>query len=108
MPARPLRGLALILILLAAPASAGVPTDLACRIIAQDIGNYLATGHPCPCPYSTMRNGGVCGNRSAWAKPNGQAPRCYLGDVDGTILPNRSPNPVRQNWPPPPPCAATG
>lgn len=108
MSAPVLLRLALVLALTTAvvPAAALSP-DEACRIIARDIGHYLATGHPCPCPYSAMRNGGACGNRAAWAKPNGKAPRCYVEDVDGRFPPNRSPNLTRQSWPPPPACAVT-
>lgn len=87
--------------------AAPLPADEMCRIIRRDVAEYLSTGHPCACPYSSMRNGAACGNKSAWAKPNGRAPRCYFEDVDGTLPPNQSPNPTRQHWPEPPPCRAT-
>lgn len=93
------------LALIAWPAAAAISPDEMCRIIRQDIATYLASGSPCACPYSTMRNGAMCGNRSAWAKPAGRAPRCYFGDVDGTTPPNLRPNPTRQAWPAPPPCS---
>jgi hypothetical protein len=88
--------------------AAPMSQDDMCRIIQGDIATYLATGHPCPCPYSHMRNGRMCGDRSAWAKPGGKAPRCYFVDVDGTLPANQRPNPVRERWPSPPPCALPG
>lgn len=91
--------------LIAAPAFAAPSTAEMCRMIQQDIAAYLSTGRPCACPYNPMRNGILCGNRSAWAKPDGARPRCYFDDADGTTPPNRRPNPTRQTWPDPPPCA---
>jgi hypothetical protein len=35
---------------------------------------YVGT---CDCPYDVMRNGAVCGNRSAYRKPGGRSPVCY-------------------------------
>lgn len=75
-----------------------------CEVIRKEIADYLAVGRPCPCPYSAMRNGAACGNRAAWAKPDGRTPKCYFQDVDGVFPPNRAPNPVRQSWPEPPPA----
>jgi hypothetical protein len=97
-------GLVVIALVMAAPAWAGMSDDEKCRTIRRDIQEYQATGHPCPCPYNLTRRGSMCGNLSAWAKPGGRAPRCYFGDVDGSIPPNQRPNPTRQNWPEPPPC----
>lgn len=34
----------------------------------------------CDCPYDEMRNGRSCGGRSAWSKPGGRQPVCYVGD----------------------------
>jgi hypothetical protein len=93
--------------ILAAAVLASLSPAEMCRIIQQDITAYLATGRLCACPYSLTRGGAMCGNRSAWAKPDGARPRCYFGDVDGSTPPNRRPNPPRQSWPDPPPCAPT-
>lgn len=105
------RGIVFAVLLLvmagAAPPAGALTTDEMCKIIQRDIAAYLATGHPCPCPYSATARIGACGNRAAWAKPDGRAPRCYFEDVDGTLPPNRRPNPTRQHWPDPPPCAVT-
>jgi hypothetical protein len=77
---------------IAVPAQAATLTiDQMCKVILQDITEYRSTRHPCPCPYSTIRSGASCGDRSTWAKPNGRAPRCYSEDVEGTYTPNRAP-----------------
>ena len=100
--------IAAMLFIAVSPALAGVLTEgQMCEIIRRDIAEYHATGHPCPCPYSLMRNNAACGNRAAWAKPEGKAPRCYFEDVEGSLPPNRAPNPIRQRWPDPPPCVPT-
>ncbi|RWQ29769.1 MAG: SH3 domain-containing protein, partial [Mesorhizobium sp.] len=31
----------------------------------------------CDCPYDLMRNGRLCGGRSAYSKPGGRSPVCY-------------------------------
>ena len=97
----------LLLVVGAAAANAVMTEAQMCEIIRRDAAEYRATGHPCPCPYSTMRNNAACGNRAAWAKPEGKIPRCYFQDVDGSLPPNRAPNPTRQSWPDPPPCVPT-
>jgi hypothetical protein len=96
---------ALLLTIGTAPAVAAPSAEEMCRTILEDIARYqAATNGPCPCPYNLMRNGRACGNRAAWAKPNGRAPRCYFDDVTGKLGPNLSPSPTRESWPPPPPC----
>ncbi len=86
------------------PAQAGMTEAEMCETIRSDIATYHALHRPCPCPYSVLRHGQACGNRSAWAKPDGLAPRCYFSDVTGEQAPNKRPKPVRQVWPEPPPC----
>lgn len=54
---------------------------------ASDDGNVSehASGDPvrdalvgrCDCPYDLMRNGRLCGGRSAYSKPGGRSPVCY-------------------------------
>jgi hypothetical protein len=51
------------------------------QIVQASVNAYLATGHPCACPYNTMRNGRACGGRSAYSRPGGAAPLCYPKDV---------------------------
>lgn len=48
-------------------------------LIRQSIARYSG---PCPCPYSTMRNGRKCAGNSAWSKPGGASPLCYRNDVN--------------------------
>lgn len=93
--------------LLVWPAVAAPSSDEMCRIIQRDIAEYVTSRGPCPCPYSAMRSGAACGDRAAWAKPDGRGPRCYFEDVDGTLPPNRRPNPIRRTWPDRPPCSPT-
>lgn len=35
---------------------------------------------PCPCPYNTDSRGRACGERSAYSRPGGASPICYLSD----------------------------
>ena len=85
----------LILVLLAifatghATARAPALTDDQVRqqIVQESVAAYLATGHPCACPYNSARNGSSCGARSAYSRPGGAAPLCYPSDVtDGMVL----------------------
>jgi len=38
---------------------------------------YVGT---CDCPYDRKRNGALCGGSSAYSRPGGRAPQCYVGD----------------------------
>ena len=48
------------------------------EIIKESIANYPGK---CPCPYSIMSNGKECGKRSAYSKPGGYEPLCYVSDI---------------------------
>jgi len=48
------------------------------EIIKESIANYPGK---CPCPYSIMSNGQKCGKRSAYSKPGGYEPLCYISDI---------------------------
>jgi hypothetical protein len=78
-----------LLILTATPVFALEPmTDAQVReaVIKDSIAAYLATGHPCACPYNLARNGSQCGGRSAYSRPGGAEPLCYPKDVsDGMV-----------------------
>ncbi len=50
------------------------------QMIEESIGNYPGR---CPCPYSIMSNGKKCGKRSAYSKPGGYEPLCYVSDITG-------------------------
>jgi len=81
----------MILALLAAGATAraqqdsAAPSDdaVAQMLIRESIARYSG---PCPCPYSTMRNGRRCGDWSAWSKPGGAEPLCYRRDVTDAMI----------------------
>jgi hypothetical protein len=80
---------AALLILAATSAFAAEPlTDAQIReaIVKGSVAAYLATGHPCACPYNLARNGSSCAGRSAYSRPGGAEPLCYPGDVsDGMV-----------------------
>ena len=40
-------------------------------------GAYVGT---CDCPYDRKRNGASCGGTSAYSRPGGRSPACYVGD----------------------------
>lgn len=48
------------------------------QMIQNSISSYSG---PCPCPYNVMKNGRKCGGRSAYSRPGGSAPLCYLSDI---------------------------
>ena len=50
------------------------------QMIRESIANYPGK---CPCPYSIMSNGNKCGKRSAYSKPGGYEPLCYVSDITG-------------------------
>ena len=50
------------------------------QMIRESIANYLGK---CPCPYSIMSNGNKCGKSSAYSKPGGYEPLCYVSDITG-------------------------
>ncbi len=56
-------------------------TEIAHAIIRECAAIYHATGHPCACPEDRARNGSRCGKRSAYSKPGGASPRCYVSDL---------------------------
>ena len=56
------------------------------QIIKDSIAAYKATGHPCACPDDLARNGSRCGGRSAYSRPGGATPLCYLKDVSDEMV----------------------
>ncbi len=50
-------------------------------VIRESRQAYYATGHPCACPEDLARNGSRCGARSAYSRPGGASPKCYVRDV---------------------------
>jgi hypothetical protein len=72
-------------LVLIAPAFAD-NNDIRQQIIQSSVNEYLATGHPCACPYNTARNGSSCGGRSAYSRPGGAAPLCYPKDITDQMV----------------------
>lgn len=52
------------------------------QMIRESIANYPGK---CPCPYSIMSNGNKCGKKSAYSKPGGNEPLCYVSDITGQV-----------------------
>jgi len=48
------------------------------QMITESIARYPG---PCPCPEFRDSAGRKCGKRSAWSKPGGYSPLCYLSDI---------------------------
>lgn len=49
---------------------------------ALEIGDPLRSPYvgTCDCPYDRKRNGARCGGTSAYSRPGGRSPACYVGD----------------------------
>jgi hypothetical protein len=62
--------------------------EIATAIVQESRQEYYATGHPCACPDDHMRNGRICGNVSAYIRPRGAQPLCYVKDVTPTMILN--------------------
>src|SRR5262245_36489775 len=60
-----------------------VPTDqeISEIIVRTSRQIYYSTGRPCACSDDLARNGTRCGLRSAYSRPGGASPKCYLVDV---------------------------
>lgn len=59
---------------------------IAAIIVQASRDQYHAGGRPCACPDDTMRNGRACGGRSAYSRPGGASPLCYLSDVPVAMI----------------------
>jgi hypothetical protein len=59
---------------------------IAAIIVQASRDRYYATGHLCACPEDLMRNGKLCGGRSAYSRPGGAAPLCYPTDVTPAMI----------------------
>src|SRR5450631_1701111 len=55
--------------------------QIATLIVKASRDAYYRTGHPCACPEDLARNGSRCGGRSAYSRPGGAEPYCYVTDV---------------------------
>ena len=52
-------------------------------IVKDSIGSYSGS---CPCPFNVDRAGRKCGKRSAYDKPGGKSPICYVSDVTAKMV----------------------
>ena len=59
---------------------------IAALVMHESRQQYYATGHPCACPDDVMRNGRSCGATSAYSRPGGAAPLCYVTDVSAAMI----------------------
>jgi len=60
--------------------------QISARLVRESRAEYYATGHPCACPDDLARNGSRCGARSAYTRPGGAAPYCYVSDVPASAV----------------------
>jgi hypothetical protein len=55
--------------------------QIAMIIVQVSRGAYYQSGRLCVCPEDLARNGSRCGRRSAYSRPGGAEPYCYVTDV---------------------------
>lgn len=60
--------------------------EIAEQIVHESVSNYLQRHGNCPCPYKRAANGSQCGGRSAWSRPGGHSPICYVDDVTDAMI----------------------
>jgi hypothetical protein len=70
------------------PASGAIKTAaaIAAMLVQESRNAYYASGRPCACPDDLMRNGRRCGANSAYSRPGGAAPYCYVSDVPLAVI----------------------
>jgi hypothetical protein len=59
---------------------------IAALIVQESRRQYYATGHPCACPDDVTRTGRRCGGTSAYSRPGGATPLCYVSDVPAAMI----------------------
>ena len=52
-------------------------------IVKDSMASYSGS---CPCPFNIDRAGRRCGKRSAYDKPGGKSPICYVSDVTAKMV----------------------
>jgi len=53
------------------------------QIVKDSLAAYKGN---CPCPYSKNRAGRNCGGNSAYSRPGGSKPVCYVTDVTNKMI----------------------
>jgi hypothetical protein len=61
-------------------------TQIAEAIVGQSRDAYSVTESPRALPEDLARNGSRCGGRSAYSRPGGASPNCYVSDVTARTL----------------------
>jgi hypothetical protein len=69
-----------------AKAGALSAAEIALVIVQESRQRYYASGHPCACPDDVTRSGRSCGGNSAYSRPGGAAPLCYVNDVSSEMI----------------------
>jgi hypothetical protein len=69
-----------------AKAAAVSAAEIASLIVQESRQRYYATGHPCACPEDVTKNGRSCGRNSAYSRPGGAVPLCYVNDVTSEMI----------------------
>jgi hypothetical protein len=67
-------------------ASSVSAAEIAALIVQASRQQYYATGHPCACPEDVTRSGRRCGGNSAYSRPGGAAPLCYVTDISNEMI----------------------
>ena len=52
------------------------------QMIRDSIARYSGN---CPCPYNMTKRGRRCGKRSAYSRPGGASPLCYVSDISDAM-----------------------
>jgi hypothetical protein len=68
------------------PIVAASAAAIAAMLVQESRAAYHASGRSCACPDDLMRNGRRCGGNSAYSKPGGAAPYCYVSDVPPEVI----------------------
>jgi len=69
-----------------AKAAALPAAEIALLIVQESRQQYYASGHPCACPEDLTKSGRSCGRNSAYSRPGGAAPLCYINDVSAEMI----------------------
>lgn len=81
-----MRAALILSLLMVFPAHAQSRAQLAQEVVDASISGYQAHYGNCPCPFNRAKNNSKCGKRSAWSKPGGQEPVCYVEEVTDVMI----------------------
>jgi hypothetical protein len=59
---------------------------IAALLVQESRNAYYRTGRPCACPDDLTSGGRRCGGNSAYSRPGGAAPYCYVSDVPTSMI----------------------